>query len=59
MRCANDDFLGAVAADLAFTEAIGAELAGTDKPLVNTRGTLALSGITGCPGSTVLMCASF
>lgn len=45
------DFMGAVDADLAVVPAIGAALAGTDKPFVNTGGTLALSGITGRPGT--------
>jgi nucleoside-diphosphate-sugar epimerase len=47
------DFLGAVAADLAAIEAIGAALEGTDKPFVSTSGTLMLAhaGITGRPGT--------
>jgi nucleoside-diphosphate-sugar epimerase len=47
------DFMGAVAADLAVVQAVGAALVGTDKPFVNTGGTLmlALGGITGRPGT--------
>jgi nucleoside-diphosphate-sugar epimerase len=47
------DFMGAVAADLAVVQAIGAALAGTDKVFVNTGGTLmlAMGGITGRPGT--------
>jgi nucleoside-diphosphate-sugar epimerase len=47
------DFQGAVDADLRATEALGAALAGTDKPLVTTAGTLmlALGGITDRPGT--------
>jgi nucleoside-diphosphate-sugar epimerase len=47
------DFLGAVDADLAVVQAIGAALDGTDKPFVHTGGTLmlAMSGITGRPGT--------
>ena len=47
------DFLGAVAADMAATEAMGGALAGTDKPFVTTGGTLmlAMGGITGRPGT--------
>jgi nucleoside-diphosphate-sugar epimerase len=47
------DFAGAVDADMAATQAIGAALAGTDKPFVNTGGTLmlALGGITGRAGT--------
>jgi nucleoside-diphosphate-sugar epimerase len=47
------DFMGAIAADLAATEAVGAALAGSDKPFVSTSGTLMLvfGGITGRPGT--------
>ncbi len=47
------DFMGAVAADLAVVQAIGAALLGTDKPFVNTGGTLmlAMGGVTGRPGT--------
>src|ERR1700761_4015032 len=47
------DFLGAVGADLAVTQAIGDVLASTDKPYVTTGGTLmlAMAGITGRPGT--------
>src|ERR1700734_2243084 len=47
------DFGGAIAADAAATEAIGATLAGTGKPFVSTGGTLmlAMGGITGRPGT--------
>ena len=47
------DFEGAVAADLAAVRAIGAALAGTNKPFVNTGGTLmlAMGGITGRAGT--------
>ena len=45
------DFMGAVAADMAATQAIGETLIGTDKPFVSTGGTLmlAMAGITGRP----------
>ena len=44
---------GAIAADLAATEAFGDALAGTDKPFVNTSGTLmlALAGLRAAPGT--------
>jgi len=47
------NFLNAVAADLAVTQAIGETLVGTDKPFITTGGTLmlAMAGITGRPGS--------
>jgi len=47
------DFLGAVAADLAATRALGEALVGTGKPLITTGGTLmlAMAGITGRPGT--------
>jgi nucleoside-diphosphate-sugar epimerase len=45
------DYQSAVDTDLVATEAIGAALAGTDSPFVNTGGTLALSGITGRPAT--------
>ncbi|HEY4428936.1 MAG TPA: SDR family oxidoreductase [Solirubrobacteraceae bacterium] len=47
------DFMGAVAADMAVMQAIGGALVGTDKPFINTGGTLmlALGGITGRPGT--------
>jgi len=47
------DFLDAVDADLAATEAMGGALVGTDKPYVTTGGTLtlAMAGITGRPGT--------
>ena len=43
------DFMSAVAADMAATQAIGETLVGTDKPFVPTGGTLmlAMAGITG------------
>jgi nucleoside-diphosphate-sugar epimerase len=46
------DFMGAVSADTAATQAIGATLIGTDKPFVSTGGTLmlAMAGITGRGG---------
>jgi nucleoside-diphosphate-sugar epimerase len=47
------DFMGAVAADMAATRAIGETLAGTGKPFVTTGGTLmlAMAGITGRAGT--------
>jgi nucleoside-diphosphate-sugar epimerase len=47
------DFMGAVDTDMAATQAIGAALVDTEKPFVNTGGTLmlALGGITGRPGT--------
>ncbi|HLH13364.1 MAG TPA: 3-beta hydroxysteroid dehydrogenase, partial [Solirubrobacteraceae bacterium] len=52
------DFEGAVAADMEAVQAIGDALAGTDKPFVNTAGTLMLAlggiaagGIVGRPGT--------
>lgn len=47
------DFASAVDADLAATRAIGAALAGSDKPFVTTGGTLMLAaaGVTGRPGT--------
>jgi nucleoside-diphosphate-sugar epimerase len=47
------DFDGAIATDLAATEAIGSELEGSGKPFVTTSGTLMLTfgGITGRPGT--------
>ena len=47
------DFMGAVAADMAATRAIGETLIGTDKPFVSTGGTLmlAMAGIAGRPGT--------
>jgi nucleoside-diphosphate-sugar epimerase len=47
------DFLGAVAADMAATQAMGGALEGTDKPFVTTGGTLmlALGGVNGRPGT--------
>ena len=46
------DFMGAVSADMAATEAIGETLIGTGKPFVSTGGTLmlAMAGITGQGG---------
>jgi nucleoside-diphosphate-sugar epimerase len=46
------DFMAAVASDMAATQALGEALIGTDKPFVNTGGTLmlAMSGVTGRPG---------
>jgi nucleoside-diphosphate-sugar epimerase len=46
------DFMGAVSADMAATQAIGETLVGTDKPFVSTGGTLMLAraGITGLGG---------
>jgi nucleoside-diphosphate-sugar epimerase len=47
------DFMGAVAADMAATQAIGEALVGTDKAFVTTGGTLmlAMAGINGRPGT--------
>ncbi|HEX4304554.1 MAG TPA: SDR family oxidoreductase [Solirubrobacterales bacterium] len=47
------DMEGAIAADLAASQAFGDALAGTDKAFVNTSGTLmlALAGVTGRPGT--------
>src|SRR6201996_3540177 len=47
------DFMGAINADLAATQALGEALVGTDKPLVTTGGTLMLpmAGIAGRPGT--------
>jgi nucleoside-diphosphate-sugar epimerase len=47
------DFLGAVAADLRATEALGEALAGSDKPFVAVGGTMMLTfgGVTGRPGT--------
>jgi nucleoside-diphosphate-sugar epimerase len=47
------DFMGAVSADMAATQAIGEAMIGTDKPFVTTGGTLmlAMAGITGRPGT--------
>ena len=47
------DFMGAVNADLAATQALGDALVGSDKPFVTTGGTLmlAMAGITGRPGT--------
>jgi len=47
------DFLGAIAADLAAIEAMGAALEGSEKPFVSTGGTLMLTfaGITGRSGT--------
>ena len=47
------DFMGAVDSDMAATQALGAALEGTGKPLVTTGGTLMLvmGGITGRPGT--------
>jgi nucleoside-diphosphate-sugar epimerase len=47
------DFMAAVDADMAATQALGETLVGTDKPFVSTGGTLmlALAGITGRPGT--------
>lgn len=47
------DFMGAVGADMAATQALGESLIGTDKPFVTTGGTLmlAMAGITGRPGT--------
>jgi nucleoside-diphosphate-sugar epimerase len=47
------DMEGAIGADLAATQAFGDALAGTDKPLINTCGTLmlALGGINDRPGT--------
>jgi nucleoside-diphosphate-sugar epimerase len=47
------DHVGAVATDLEVTQAIGAALVGTDKPFVNTGGTLmlAMGGISDRPGT--------
>jgi nucleoside-diphosphate-sugar epimerase len=46
------DFMGAVSADMAATQALGDALIGTDKPFVSTGGTLMLAraGITGLGG---------
>jgi nucleoside-diphosphate-sugar epimerase len=50
---ASGDWLSAVAADLAATQAMGAALAGSDKPFVTTSGTLmlAMGGIAGRAGT--------
>src|SRR5262249_34960524 len=47
------DFLGAVASDMAATQAIGGALEGTGKPFVTTGGTLmlAMGGVSGRPGT--------
>jgi nucleoside-diphosphate-sugar epimerase len=47
------DMEGAIASDMAATQAFGDALAGTDKPLVNTSGTLmlAMMGISGRAGT--------
>jgi nucleoside-diphosphate-sugar epimerase len=47
------DFMGAVAADMAATRALGEALIGSDKPFVTTGGTLmlAMAGINGRPGT--------
>ncbi len=47
------DYVGAVAADIAAIEAIGEALAGSEKPFVNTGGTLmlAMGGINDRPGT--------
>lgn len=47
------DFMSAVAADMAATQAMGAALEGSGKPFVTTGGTLmlAMGGITGRPGT--------
>jgi nucleoside-diphosphate-sugar epimerase len=47
------DFMGAVASDMAATQAMGSALEGSDKPFVTTGGTLmlGLGGITGRPGT--------
>jgi nucleoside-diphosphate-sugar epimerase len=47
------DFMGAVSADMAATQALGDALIGTGKPFVTTGGTLmlAMAGITGRPGT--------
>src|SRR4051794_23857754 len=47
-RLLTGDFMGAVSADLAATQAMGEALTGTDKPFVTTGGTLmlAMAGIT-------------
>jgi nucleoside-diphosphate-sugar epimerase len=47
------DFMSAISADMAATQAIGETLIGTDKPFVSTGGTLmlAMAGITGRPGT--------
>ena len=47
------DFMGAVGADMAATQALGDALIGTDKPYLTTGGTLMLSmaGITDRPGT--------
>jgi len=50
---ATGEMEAAIGADMAATEAFGDALAGTDKPFVNTSGTLmlALAGVTGRPGN--------
>jgi nucleoside-diphosphate-sugar epimerase len=47
------DFMGAISADMAATQAIGESLIDTDKPFVTTGGTLmlAMAAITGRPGT--------
>ncbi len=48
----NNDFAGALAADLRAVEAIGEALAGSNKPLVNTTGTMLLAhSVHGRPGT--------
>jgi len=50
---ATGDMEGAIGSDMAATQAFGDALAGTDKPFVNTSGTLilALGGVSGRPGT--------
>jgi len=52
-RLLTGDFMGAVSADLAATQAMGEALTGTDKPYVTTGGTLmlAMAGITDRAGT--------
>jgi nucleoside-diphosphate-sugar epimerase len=47
------DMEGAIGADMAATQAFGAALAGTDKPFINTGGTLmlAMAGVSGRAGT--------
>lgn len=51
LALAGGDFAGAVAADLRTVEAIGEALAGSEKPFVNTTGTMLLAGIQGRAGT--------
>jgi nucleoside-diphosphate-sugar epimerase len=56
----NGDYMTAVNADLAATQAMGAALVGTNRPFVTTGGTfmLVMGGITGRPGTEDDRCAA-